>query len=284
MKKFGKVNKLTESNTVLVSNIPASKNAISRVYNYFKKYGKINSLWVEGTEATIVYDSTVSARKALNDPMSLMNNRFIKIQYQYQENKCKANLKQYIDEEKVNKFSKEVNNNIQALIQNTEKLKKELFEQNKLKNQQAKLSLPVINESNEVKLDVERKKSKKDAETIQKIEDLQKQKTKLIIEAAKIANNNDGSSDFQNQIQSYKDQIEEIQAKIDLYQYEGNSDHEENESVAGNENDNIDLVDNNNNATNNDIEKIEIYYEEVEDVKVKKDRNNLNDEMKDNDE
>ena len=124
MKKFGKVNKLTESNTVLVSNIPASKNAISRVYNYFKKYGKINSLWVEGTEATIVYDSTVSARKALNDPMSLMNNRFIKIQYQYQENKCKANLKQYIDEEKVNKFSKEVNNNIQALIQNTEKLKK----------------------------------------------------------------------------------------------------------------------------------------------------------------
>lgn len=223
MKRFGKPSKVKESNTILVSNIPASKNAISHVYNYFKKYGRINSIWVEGTEAIIVYDSIASATESLNDPMSLMNNRFIKIQYLHDQNKCKANLKQYIDTEKVDRFSKEVEDNIQELLQKTEQLKKEFFEQNKTKSLQYELSPEMENESDE------EQENEKETETTIKINELQKQKTKLVIEVAKMAhkyksNDENDSNDFQQQIQSYKDQIEEIQAKIDLYTYEENND------------------------------------------------------------
>lgn len=267
MKRFGKANKTTESETILVSNIPPSKNAISRVYNYFKKYGRINSLWVEGTEATIVYDSITSARKALTDPMSFLNNRFIKIQYLTQQSNSKANLKQYIDNEKVDKFSKEVEDNIQRLLHNTEQLKKELFEQNKTKIQEEKFNSTEIDESDENQSNKQPEKNEIDSETNRKIAELQKQKTKLIIEAAKIASkykSNDGkndetdSTDFQNQIQQYKDQIEEIQAKIDLYAYEGNE-----RLNTQNENDISNGNDGNNN--NNNEEEVEMVYQEVED-------------------
>ena len=264
MKRFGKVNKTTESETILVSNIPPSKNAISRVYNYFKKYGRIISLWVEGTEATIVYDSNTSAHKALLDPMSFLNNRFIKIQYLTQSN-SKANLKQYIDSEKVDKFSKEVEDNIQRLLHNTEQLKKELFEQNKTKIQEEKPDSTEIDEIDESQSNKQPENIEIDSETNRKIDELQKQKTKLIIEAAKIASkykSNDGtndendSTDFQNQIQQYKDQIEEIQAKIDLYAYKGDE-NTQNENDVGNGNDGSN--------NNNNEEEIEMVYQEVED-------------------
>lgn len=263
MKKFGKPRKFPESNTILVSNIPAPKNAISKIYSYFKKYGKIKSLWVEGTEATITYESAVSARKALSDPKSLMNNRFIKIQYVLNQNKSKTNLRQYIDNERVDKFSSEVNENIQNLIKETERLQKELFEQNRIKSEQAKLIPEIINEEKEKEDAALSQKKEKDDEKLRKIHDLEEQKTKLIIEAAKAAS----QLHDEDKVQSFKDQIDEIQTMIDLYKYDDLSSND-NADNANENNEDIDNNDNNigPNNENDPTEEVEIVYEEVEDT------------------
>ena len=140
------------------------------------------------------------------------------------------------------------------LLQRIRQLFRSLLEQSKQKIQQANIKQDIFKAMKDKDENVVKQKKEKDNDTSRKINDLQKQKTELIIKLSKAASN---SADINNdEIQAYKDQIEEIQAKIDLYAYEGSQNYVEND-----ENNLIDS-DNPNNENNDE----DLQYEEVNDV------------------
>lgn len=243
--------RLRQSNAIIVKNIPANKNAISSVYSYFKKYGHILSLYVSGTDAVIVYPSHLNAQKAYEDPLSFLNNRFIQVDYYHSNlNANPSNLIQYINQKRVNQFSQLVNEKIDSLIQETEELRKSFLKQAQEKN--SKQENEPIDQEVQQEPSHSEQISHTQLERKQMISDLRKKKSKLIIQAAKMATNQGNDSLVTEEIENLTNQIEDLQLQIEYQLLEEDSNDEfEN---AHDEN-----------GENNDIHENGLAYEEVPD-------------------
>lgn len=118
-----------KSNVIHVLHIPPKYNDVHALLKYFKKYGSINSIYSNGTVATITYDSIESAIKAYNDPNSFLNNRFIKLRFQENQEVNESELLEFSDKERVSRFVQTVNNEIAEEINEVNRIRQSLLEE-----------------------------------------------------------------------------------------------------------------------------------------------------------
>ena len=189
---------VSDSRIIIASNIPATRNAITSVFGYFKKYGHIRSLWVGGTEAIIEYDSPQSAQKAYDDPESFLNNRFIKIGFHHQNFHESTNLLQHCNEDMIENLSNSANERVKSIMENTENIKRQISEQ--------KLLEAVVNSPFKKSLD-----------------NLLKKKAHYLFELNRIqADNNGNEEETASKKQSIIKKIAKLQMRIDKRQKASN--------------------------------------------------------------
>ena len=70
-----------KSNILYISKIPTQSNTIEKLFLHFKEYGRIRSIYSEGTHAVIAYETPEGAKIAYDSPEAYENNRFVKYRY-----------------------------------------------------------------------------------------------------------------------------------------------------------------------------------------------------------
>ena len=116
--KFQK--KAPKSNALFLSNVPPIPNIVSKLFDHFKNYGYIKSIWASGGNATIVYDTVESCMKAFNSPEAFANNRFVRYHYHNHPQTAESSLSLYSNMEEIEKQVQEViekmNNDAEATL------------------------------------------------------------------------------------------------------------------------------------------------------------------------
>ncbi|KAI8384722.1 uncharacterized protein BYT42DRAFT_563451 [Radiomyces spectabilis] len=70
--------------TLVVDNLPPEVCQISKINDYFKRFGTITNITVQFPKATLQFSTRAEAEAAYNSPESIFDNRFIKV-YWYKE-------------------------------------------------------------------------------------------------------------------------------------------------------------------------------------------------------
>lgn len=125
-RKSDQKNRENPGKTIHLSRIPANENYVPDLMRFYKRHGHIISIWCDGTEATIEYETPESAKRALEDPEPFMNNRFIQLEYHINPEKAESHLEQFCDLNRVQKFENEVNSAIDEKIRETFEIQNEL--------------------------------------------------------------------------------------------------------------------------------------------------------------
>lgn len=68
--------------TLFLCNIPPKSNSIPHLIAHYRKFGHIDAINCSGTHATILFEKEESAKAALESPLTVLRNRFIKITLQ----------------------------------------------------------------------------------------------------------------------------------------------------------------------------------------------------------
>jgi hypothetical protein len=127
------------SRTLYISKIPPNQNTIPALIFFFKKYGHIDSVWAEGTNAVITFDSEESALAAYQDPDPFLNNRFIRIYFHKAPRKNESNLDQFINHTIVARQVSHVQQRIDAKLREEEAFRETLREQTAQKISERKM-------------------------------------------------------------------------------------------------------------------------------------------------
>lgn len=106
--KFQKKSTPKPSNALFLSNLPKTQNLFIKLFDHFKNYGYIKSIWTNGNTATIVYDTVESCVKAFNSPEAFCNNRFTRYHYHNHPQTAESSLSLYSNMEEVEKNAEEV--------------------------------------------------------------------------------------------------------------------------------------------------------------------------------
>ncbi|KAH0791041.1 RNA-binding protein 26-like [Histomonas meleagridis] len=175
----GEKKPIQKSNVIFLSNIPPNKNDVHEVFKHFKHYGRIQSIWAEGTKATIVYETPEMAEAAFNSPEAFVGNRFVRYFYHKKPEEAESSLSKIVDKDRVNAALKEAKQQIANAQKDTIMLQSQISSQN------------LIN-------------------TKKEIEDLLKEvKLKLISET-----NPESRAEYENDLQSLEEMLQSIEKDI----------------------------------------------------------------------
>lgn len=116
------------TNVLYLSNVPTSHNTVIKLFDHFKAYGHIQSIWASGTNATIAYESVESCIKAFNSPEAFANNRFVHYHYHVHPQTAESTLSLCSNMEDIEKEAQEVIKKIENESAETLKLQSSIFD------------------------------------------------------------------------------------------------------------------------------------------------------------
>ena len=125
----GEKKAIHKSNVIFLSNIPPNKNDVIEVFKHFKHYGRIQSIWSEGTKATIVYETPEMAETAFKSPEAFVGNRFVRYFYHKNPEEAESSLSKIVDKDRVNAALKEAKEQIANAQKDTIMLQSQISSQ-----------------------------------------------------------------------------------------------------------------------------------------------------------
>jgi hypothetical protein len=128
------------SRTLYISKIPPNQNSIPSLVFFFKKYGHLESIWAEGTNAVVTFDSNESAMAAYQDPDPFLNNRFISIVFHKSPRKSEANLDHFVNHATVSRRVSDVQHQIEAKLREQDAFREELRAQTAQRIQEQRIA------------------------------------------------------------------------------------------------------------------------------------------------
>ena len=128
------------SAVLYLSKVPPTQNSVHAILAHYKKYGHIQSIWAEGSNAVIRFEKEESAIAAYQDPVPFLMNRFIHVYFHKTPDDEESNLERFVDQKLVAEKCAVVSKAIQTKIDEGEELRKQMAEDN-LKRQQQVMEL-----------------------------------------------------------------------------------------------------------------------------------------------
>lgn len=112
MTHSGQKKQLVPNQTLYLSHVPAKDCNIPHLFQHFKSFGRILSIYAFGTCASITFSSTEEATEAFNSPAAYANNRFVRFFYHSHPHTAKDRLSLVVDKQHVSGVLKEVRDTI----------------------------------------------------------------------------------------------------------------------------------------------------------------------------
>jgi hypothetical protein len=111
---------------LFLSNIPPVSNNIHTMLRHFKRFGIVDAICCAGPTATIMFNTMESAKAAIESPEAVARNRFIRFNYHYKPDTCKADLQKVVNMSLVRSETRKALANIKAETERTLKLKDQM--------------------------------------------------------------------------------------------------------------------------------------------------------------
>lgn len=111
-KPSGQKQEIIPSNTLYLSTVPQKECSIPSLFQHFKNYGHIRSIYAYGTNAVIAYDTVDEGIKAFRSSEAYANNRFVHYRYHRHPETAESLLSVVVDKERVSKVLSEVRANL----------------------------------------------------------------------------------------------------------------------------------------------------------------------------
>lgn len=112
--------------TIFIQQIPLGKNTIPKLVHHFGQFGHIQSVWVSGSKASIIFESEAGAMGALSSTVPYASNRFITIKPHKNRAAAKADLTLAVDMEKVLRVNAEACTAIDAHLSQSMLLREQM--------------------------------------------------------------------------------------------------------------------------------------------------------------
>lgn len=122
----GKKREKQPCETLYISLIPANSCTIPTIFNHFKNYGHIKSIYAFGTNASITFSSVEDAQTAFKSPEAFVNNRFVRYHYHNDPAKALDHLSSVVDQDHVQSVLKTVKENIAQRQRDTIQIQSQL--------------------------------------------------------------------------------------------------------------------------------------------------------------
>lgn len=126
MNHTGKKKEIKPCETLFITNIPPNSCTVPTLFQHFKNYGYIQSIYASGTCASITFNSIEEAKKAFYSPEAFVNNRFVRYFYHNNPSKALDKLSQVVDKNHVQSVLKQVNDDLEQQKRNTIELQNQL--------------------------------------------------------------------------------------------------------------------------------------------------------------
>lgn len=136
----GEKRSYTKSNVLYLIDVPIESNNISKMFFHFKRYGRIKSIWCDGTRASVVFETQEEAETAFKSPEAYGNNRFVKYRYHRDPEHAEANLHSLCDAQSVNAAIEEAKRQIDEAQQRTKDIINELNQKKQEQVDEAQLA------------------------------------------------------------------------------------------------------------------------------------------------
>ncbi|KAK8887141.1 hypothetical protein M9Y10_038179 [Tritrichomonas musculus] len=122
----GKKKEVKPCETLYISNIPSKSCSIPKIFQHFRNYGHIQSIYAYGTNASITFSSKEEAMIAIKSPEAFENNRFVRYHFHLHPDKADDRLSLLVDKDFVQTVTKEVNQKIAQEQRRTIELQSQL--------------------------------------------------------------------------------------------------------------------------------------------------------------